>query len=99
MFFENMVAQELTMLGRGLRFIKFYSEDSSRIQEVDFLTSDGKKAIPTEVKSSRSSQHPSLDRLIMKYRKSINRAHVVHSKDLYFRDGVAYIPIYMMMLV
>ena len=99
MFFENMVAQELTMLGRGLRFIKFYSEDSSRIQEVDFMISDGKKVIPIEVRSSRSSQHPSLDRLIMKYRESIDKAYVVHSKDLDFRDGVMYIPIYMMMLV
>ena len=99
MFFENMVAQELTMLGRGLRFIKFYSEDSSRIQEVDFMISDGKKVIPIEVRSSRSSQHPSLDRLIMKYRESIDNAYVVHSKDLDFRDGVMYIPIYMMMLV
>ena len=99
MFFENMVSQELVMSGKGLVFIKFYSEDSDRIQEVDFLIADGKKVTPIEVKSSRSSQHASLDRIVRKYPKSLNSPYVIHSKDLDVRDGVTYIPIYMTMLL
>ncbi len=97
MFFENMVAQELTMSEKGLVFIKFYTEDSERIQEVDFLIANGKKVTPLEVKSSRSSQHPSLDRLIRKYPKIINSPYVIHSKDLRVDGEITYIPIYMTM--
>ena len=97
MFFENMVAQELTMSEKGLVFIKFYTDDSERIQEVDFLIANGKKVTPLEVKSSRSSQHPSLDRLIRKYPKIINSPYVIHSKDLRVDGEITYIPIYMTM--
>ena len=99
MFFENMVAQELTMMNRGLVFIKFYTKESDRIQEVDFLIADGKRVTPIEVKSSRSSEHVSLDRLMRKYPKMMDGPYVIHSKDLEVRDGVTYIPIYMTMLL
>ncbi|MBR2348755.1 MAG: ATPase, partial [Candidatus Methanomethylophilaceae archaeon] len=92
-------SQELVMSGKGLVFIKFYSEDSDRIQEVDFLIADGEKVTPIEVRSSRSSQHASLDRIVRKYPKSLNSPYVIHSKDLDVRDGVTYIPIYMTMLL
>ena len=41
MFFENMVAQELRILDKGLAFTKFYTDESKRIQEVDFLIAKG----------------------------------------------------------
>ena len=87
------------MLNRGLVFIKFYTEESDRIQEVDFLIADGKRVTPIEVKSSRSSEHVSLDRLMRKYPKMMDGPYVIHSKDLEVRDGVTYIPIYMTMLI
>lgn len=99
MFFENMVAQELRMLDKGLVFTKFYTDESKRIQEVDFLVANGKKVIPLEVKSSRSAQHKSLDRLVRKYPKLIDGPIVIHSKDLDVRDGTTYLPIYMTMLL
>ena len=99
MFFENMVAQELRMLDKGLVFTKFYTDESKRIQEVDFLVANGKKVIPLEVKSSRSAQHKSLDRLVRKHPKLIDGPIVIHSKDLDVRDGTTYLPIYMTMLL
>ena len=99
MFFENMVAQELRMLDKGLMFTKFYTDESKRIQEVDFLITKGRKVIPLEVKSSRSAQHKSLDRLVRKYPKLIDGPIVIHSKDLDVRDGTTYLPIYMTMLL
>lgn len=99
MFFENMVAQELRMLDKGLVFTKFYTNESKRIQEVDFLVANGKKVISLEVKSSRSAQHKSLDRLVRKHPKLIDGPIVIHSKDLDVRDGTTYLPIYMTMLL
>ena len=99
MFFENMVAQGLRMLDKGLVFTKFYTDESKRIQEVDFLIAKGKNVIPLEVKSSRSAQHKSIDSLVRKYSKLIDGPIVIHSKDLDVRDGTTYLLIYMAMLL
>ena len=89
----------MRLLNRGLVFIRFCTEESDRIQEVDFLIADGKRVTPIEVKSSRSSEHVSRDHIMRKYPKMMNGPYVIHSKDLEVRDGVTYIPIYMTMLL
>ncbi|NLL94509.1 MAG: DUF4143 domain-containing protein [Thermoplasmatales archaeon] len=68
MFFENMVAQELTYNGHGLAFSAF-KNGSGKKYEVDFLIVEGKKILPIEVKSSVSRKHASLDAFIEKYRR------------------------------
>lgn len=96
MFFENAVSQELVSQGCDLWFTEFEKEGSGRKYEVDFILPDGSGIVPLEVKSSRSTIHSSLDKLMGKYRDRIGKAYVVHSKDLRVDGDLVYLPIYML---
>lgn len=95
MFFENAVAQALVSSGHELRFYEFYDGASSNLKEVDFIISHGTKIVPVEVKSSVSGKHASLDSMVAKYHRRIERPYVIHSKDLRVDGDLTYIPIYM----
>ncbi|MCQ2079319.1 MAG: AAA family ATPase [archaeon] len=95
MFFENMVAQTLSSTGHKLYFSKFRTKESSNLQEVDFLIPRLDRLIPVEVKSARSGAHASLDRFMEKHSKKVEKAYVIHSKDLRVDGKIVYIPIYM----
>ena len=98
MFFENAVAQDLVSSGRKLYYSEFYTDsDRKHLYEVDFIISSGKKIIPIEVKSSISTRHRSLDLFMEKYGSRVDRAYVIHGKDLRVDGNIAYIPIYMTM--
>ena len=99
MFFENMIAQELVMTGHSLTYAKFEHEESSQLQEVDFVIADGNKVIPLESKSGYSSLHKSLDRFMDKFADRMGKAYVIHSKDLRVDGNVIYLPIYMTMFL
>ena len=99
MFFENMIAQELVMTGHGLTYAKFKHDESPQLQEVDFVISDGNKVIPLESKSGYSANHKSLDRFIDKFGDRIEKAYVIHSKDIRVDGNVIYLPIYMTMFL
>ena len=72
----------------------------SRDAEVDFLIStENDGIIPIEVKSGRSTIHSSLDKLMKKYENRIDKAYVIHSKDLRFDGKITYLPIYMMQFI
>lgn len=97
MFFENIVAQELAANDRKLIYVKFYTEESENIQEVDFVLVSGNRVLPIEVKSGVSSKHKSLDRFAEKYSKRVRESYVIHAKDLKTEGNVVYIPAYMTM--
>ena len=99
MFFENAVAQTLVSTGHKLVFSKFSVENSTNMQEVDFIITDGKKIIPIETKSGNSGRHVSLDRFMEKFSSRVKTAYVVHSKDLRVDGKIVYIPIYMTMFL
>ncbi len=98
MFFENAVAQQLTALGHDLMFHEFRIGDS-QLYEVDFILPGTKGVIPLEVKSSASSRHRSLDLFMEKRGDRVEKAFVVHGKDLRVDGDVVYIPIYMTMFL
>lgn len=101
MLFENVVAQMLVANGNKLYFYTHYSEEKHRNDiEVDFLLSSGNKAenkiIPIEVKSNKKYKTDSLDEFIIKFKKRIDKAYIIHPKNLHIRDnGVICIPAYM----
>ena len=99
MFFENMIAQELVMTGHGLTYAKFEHEESTQLQEVDFVIADGNKVIPLESKSGYSSVHRSIDGFMDKFADRMERAYVIHSKDLRVDGNVIHLPIYMTMFL
>ncbi len=98
MFFENAVAQQLASLGYELMFHEFRIGDS-QLYEVDFILPGTEGVIPIEVKSSASSRHKSLDVFMEKNRSRIEKAYVIHSKDLRVDGDVTYIPVYMTMFL
>ena len=96
MFAENIVAQMLRANGHKLFFHSFYDKDSSNNrQEIDFLIRDGKKISPIEVKSSDTSQHASLDKLIRKYHAYLGKKYIINTKDYQENDDIIFIPLYM----
>lgn len=82
MFFENVIAQELVANGYDLRFSEFYHKDSANLQEVDFIIPGAKKIYPLESKPATSSKHVSLDRFTDKYRDRVEKAYVIHTKEM-----------------
>ena len=96
MFAENIVAQMLRANGHKLFFHSFYDKDSSNNrQEIDFLIRDRKKISPIEVKSSDTSQHASLDKLIRKYHAYLGKKYIINTKDYQENDDIIFIPLYM----
>ena len=101
MFFENVVAQMLVSNGHKLYFYTRYNEEKHRNDiEIDFLLTTGNKVsqklIPLEVKSSKSYKAESMKRFIEKFINRIDKAYIIHPKNLSIReDGIICIPVYM----
>lgn len=101
MFFENIIAQMLVSNGHKLYFYTRYNEEKHRNDiEIDFLLTTGNKVsqklIPLEVKSSKSYKVESMKRFIEKFKDRIDKAYIIHPKNLSIReDGIICIPAYM----
>ena len=105
MIIENMVAQDLTSIGKKLYFFSKYNyDDSSETMEIDFLISKNKitskhNIIPIEVKSGDRYTYSSLKKLNDKYKDYLDRSIIIHTKDLKEENGILYLPIYMTTLL
>lgn len=96
MIAENMVAQMLRCNGHDLFFHTFYNRDENNNRyEIDFLVKKDGKICPIEVKSSNSSKHASLDRLIMMHSETIGQPFIINTKDQRRVGNIRFIPIYM----
>lgn len=93
--YENMVAQMLTAKGNKLFYYTFKSETSNHLHEIDFLLTDGNKINPIEVKSGNYRVHKSLDKFCDKFSNRIKDKYVIHTKDYEWKNGIHYLPIYM----
>ncbi len=94
--YENAVAQALTAMGLKLYYHTFLKDDGKHRYEVDFITTVGDRVRPIEVKSSRVSDHRSLDVFISKKGLKLETPVVVSPSNLEMRDGILYLPVYMM---
>lgn len=99
LFYENTVAQTLTFNGIKLYYNTYYDETQKRIFEVDFLLADGHKVSPIEVRSSKYRVHRSIDEFSKKYSDRINSKYVVHTKDLYKKGDLLYLPFYLVQFI
>ena len=101
MFFENAVAQMLTSNGKELYFYHHYNTKKHRNDiEIDFIITNGSriniKLYPIEVKPGIRYQTKSLEKFMKKYKKKIDKAYVIHSKNLMIKEnGIICIPAYM----
>ncbi len=95
--YENAVAQALTALGLKLFYHTFTKEgDGKHRYEIDFITAVGDRVRPIESKSSNAGSHRSLDIFMSGKGLRLETPIVVSPKNLGYRDGILYLPIYMM---
>ncbi len=99
MFYENAIAQELVSKGHKLYFYNHYSEEKHRNDiEVQFIVtnSSNSKIIPIEIKFENKYQIKSLTRFIEKFSDKIDKAYIIHPKNLIIKEnGIICIPPYM----
>lgn len=101
MMVENIVAQMLTASGHKLYFYGNSDRDNAENRmEIDFLIAKNRitckhNIIPVEVKSGKQYTLVSLNKFISKYGEYTTTPMVVHSADLSQRDGILYMPLYM----
>ena len=101
MIFENIVSQMLVANGRTLYFYSNSSRtDKDSRMEIDFLLAKSKTTnrhniSPIEVKSGKNYTLSSINKFRKKYSVQLNEALVLHTADLSEKDGITYLPVYM----
>lgn len=94
--YENAVAQMIASSGRELYYHTWEKSGSTHYYEIDFLLSHNQKVCALEVKSSGTGRHESLTEFKKKYSKNVQASYVISQKDVMDKDGIRYIPIYML---
>lgn len=105
MLVENIVAQMFVASGHKLYFYSNNSRtDASERMEIDFLIekptiTNAHNIFPIEVKSSNNYTITSLQKFIKKFNRQLATPIVVHYQDYQEKDGITYLPIYMVPLL
>ena len=104
MFFENAIAQTLRASGRRLFFYTHYDKTAKRNDiKIDFIISKGSKIknkiYPIEVKSSDTYSYRSLQRFMARYSHRIGGAYIIHPKNYAEKEGITFLPCYMVFLI
>ncbi len=79
--YENIVSQMLIANGEELYYYTWKKKDSTHDYEIDFLTTDGNKVVPFEVKSGKTSSHQSIDAFAVKYSSICGHRYLLSNKD------------------
>jgi len=101
MIFVNIVSQMLVANGHNLYFYSNSSRtDKDSRMEIDFLVAKSKitnrhNISPIEVKSGKNYTLSSLNKFRKKYSEQTNEAFVLHTADLYIKDEITFLPVYM----
>jgi len=100
MIIENIVAQTLRRNGHKLYFYsRSDRKNRANHMEIDFLLTKKKKIALIEVKSGDYRTHSSLDKFKKKFGSNFSEAHILYTKDVMQKDGIIYLPIYMVMFL
>lgn len=105
MLVENIVAQMFVASGHRLYFYSNNSRtDTSERMEIDFLIekptiTNAHNIFPIEVKSSSRYAITSLHKFTTKFNRQLATPIVVHYQDYHEKDGITYLPIYMVPLL
>ena len=89
------------MNGHNLYFYSNSSRtDKDSRMEIDFLVAKSKitnrhNISPIEVKSGKNYTLSSLNKFRIKYSEQTNEAFVLHTADLYIKDEITFLPVYM----
>ena len=105
MMIENMVAQMLSTSGHKLYFYSCPSrEDASSRMEIDFLVekstlTNRHNISPLEVKSGMRYTASSLNKFRAKFAEQLSAPYIIHGGDYQEKDGIVYLPFYMVPLL
>lgn len=94
--YENAVAQMIASKNHELFYHTWDRENSNHYYEIDFLYAQADKIDAIEVKSSGIGKFKSLKEFSKKYSQNINHSYVLSQKDRTKKDGIEFLPIYMM---
>lgn len=95
-FYENVVAQMIAVSGRQPYYHTWKKKGSTHYYEIDFLTTEGMKVNAIEVKSSGTGRHESLTEFYKRYHRNVQNLYVISQKDVQYKDGIHYLPVYML---
>lgn len=102
---ENIVAQMLVASGHKLYYYYHSNEkNSADSMEIDFLitkpsVTSRKNIYPIEVKSSSRYSLSSLRKCLDKFGNYVSNPIVLHTNDLFIKDDILYLPLYMTSLL
>ena len=105
MLFENIVAQMLTANGHKLYFYSNAARnDRTSRMEIDFLIAKSKitdrhNISPLEVKSGKNYTLSSINKFCNKFSEQLNIPFVLHTENLFKKDEVVCLPVYMTMFL
>lgn len=105
MLIENMVAQMLSTAGHKLYFYSCPSrEDASIRMEIDFLVekqtlTNRHNISPLEVKSGIRYTTSSLNKFRNKFAEQLAVPYIIHDGDYREKEGIVYLPFYMVPLL
>lgn len=94
--YENIVAQIIASTDSELYYHTWEKVGSTHYYEIDFLIPTGTKIHAIEVKSSGVGKYESLKNFIAKYPRVISKAYLLSQKDRSKRDGIDFLPVYML---
>lgn len=105
MLIENMVAQMLSTSGHKLYFYSCPSRDDAESRmEIDFLVekqtlTNRHNISPLEVKSGTRYTTNSLNKFRKKFAEQLSIPYIIHDGDYKEKEGVVYLPFYMVPLL
>ena len=100
MLMEIIVAQELRASGHKLFFYsRSDTNNRENNMEIDFLIRKKRKICPIEVKSGVYRKHSSLDKFRSKFKGKIGQPYILYTKDVFVKEEVIHLPIYMAMFL
>lgn len=105
MLVENLVAQMLRVSGHKLYFYSNSDRKSAENRmEIDFLIpkpdlTNRHNICPIEVKSTNRYVTTSLEKFLNKFSKQVATPYVLHTSDMKVKDGIVYLPLYMVSLL
>lgn len=94
--YENIAAQMITASHRELYYHTWEKKGSTHYYEIDFVISTGIRISAIEIKSSARGKYESLNVFQQSHWKNISGCYVFSQKDRMEKDGIHFLPIYML---
>ncbi len=93
--YENMISQMLVASKRKLYYYSWRKKNSTHSYEIDFLYCNKGKITPLEIKSSKITNHESIDKFKEKYSSICGQRYLISAKDYRKMNDLINLPYYL----